>query len=157
MISHKGMSMLLKHHALNAETSTDDDVKNCVNAAIGNSENMTPEEESVGNSEGGDDDEEEEEIENRDDTARKPDPTVVALTKQVAELTKKLDAQGEKVHNRNKSGVPDIDVEEALASEDEGNALVNRANEIHKANPNISMASAFIKAGREADINKAKK
>jgi hypothetical protein len=148
-ITHKGIARILKHHALSATENSDDDIKNCIDAAIKNSDSADDDEmgdESIENSDDGDD--EEEPVTNRDKEA------LSALQKQVETLTKKLNAADEPIHNRRKAGQPDVDINALESTEDEGQVIANRAAEIGKLNPNMTLAQTFIAAGKELDSKK---
>lgn len=108
-ITHKGISMLLKHHALDPMENTDDDVKNCVDAAIKNSD--APEPEEIENSmDGGDDDEGDEEVVNRaDEEAAK---VLAEKDAKIAELEKKLKEKPKPLYNRADARDPQIEIEE---------------------------------------------
>jgi len=148
-LTHKGIGMLLKHHGLD-ENCSDEDIKNCVNAAIGNSEEMLPEE---AGDEGGA--ENVETVENRaTDIAN--NPTVKSLQKQIADLTKKLNAAGDTVHNRNTARTPGVNPDEIGTSESEleGQAIANRAAELQKLHPGMTLPMAFKNAARELEEKK---
>ena len=153
-ITHKGISMLLKHHGLD-ENCSDDDIKNCVNAAIENSDEPVPEEEGGENlnAEPG-----AETVTNRDKEIENH-PVVKALKAQVAELVKNKNATGATLHNRNTARTPEVNVDEIGASEaeQEGQAIANRAAELQKLHPGMSMAHAFKNAATEVEKAKAGK
>lgn len=121
--------MLLKHHALDATENTDEDVKNCVDAAIKNSDSAEPEE--IENSMDGDDDGEgDEEVANRaDEEAAK---VLAEKDAKIAELEKKLKAKPPPLYNRADARDPKIEIEESVPAEEQERLekISNRAQEL---------------------------
>lgn len=147
-ITHKGISMLLKHHALDPEKNSDDDVKNCVDAAIKNSDDALPEESESGASEEA---EEPESVTNRADreALEAAEAKVAELEAEKAALEKKLKEKPAPLYNRRTAGQPNVEIE----GEDESAAeaasrqekISNRASELEKTgvNPIVAYNRAY--------------
>jgi len=144
-ITHKGMAMLLKHHALDPESSTDNDVKTCVDAAIKNSDAAGSEESEIGEGEG-DGETEGEQIENR------ASEEVIAENETLkAEVAKLKKGAQPPVHVANRAKAPNIDIDaDVMAGHEEtkeAKLIENRATELKaKGTPG---ATAWIIANRE--------
>lgn len=138
--------MLLKHHALDANENSDEDVKACIDKEIANREES--EEEEVENSE----EESEDAVANREEL-----DTVKA---ELAELRKQLKGKELPIHNRSKAGQPEVNLDKSEEElQVEGQLIANRASEIQKLHPGTSDATAFLLAERQltAEQKPAKK
>jgi len=141
MITHKGMAMLLKHHALDPEKSSDDDVKTCVDAAIMNSDAAGSEESDLGESET-----EGEQVENR------ASEEVIAENETLkAEVAKLKKGAQPPVHVANRAKTPKIDLDKQViedhAAVKEARLVENRAKE--KMDKGTPGATAWHLANRE--------
>lgn len=149
-ITHKGMGMLLKHHALDPEKNSDEDVKNCVDAAIKNSDEAMPEESDAGTTE---DDmaDEPESVTNRADAEalEASEAKVAALEAEKAALEKKLKEKPAPLYNRRTAGQPNVEIEgedESAAEEaSRREKISNRASDLEKTgvNPIVAYNRAY--------------
>lgn len=132
--------MLLKHHALDPQKNTDEDVKHCVDAAIMNSDAAGDDESDM------EDESEGEEVENR------ASDEVIAENEQLkAEVAKLKKGAQKPLHVANRSKTPDIDLDEQViedhAATKEARLIENRAKE--KMDKGTPGATAWILANRE--------
>lgn len=141
-ITHKGISMLLKHHALDVADNSDDDVKNCVDAAIKNSDDAMPEESGSDDSDS---------VPNRDEALDALTARVEAAEAKNAELEAKLKAKPAPIHNRTTAKEPNIDldtVEDETAEDIERQAKIsNRATELEKQG--VPAITAYNRAAKQ--------
>lgn len=113
--------MLLKHHALDVNDNDDEDVKNCVDASIKNSNEATPEES---------------EMEETPVTNRANAEALEAANAKIAELEKKLKEAPQPLHNRRTARTPDAIIEDGQENAEELERLEkisNRASELEKS------------------------
>jgi hypothetical protein len=124
-ITHKGIKLLLDHHGLDPVEHDDEAVKNCLDLAIKNSDDMTPEEgdDAGDDSSGGD--------ESLDNRAR-----LAQLEAENAELRKKMKGAEKPLHVPNRARTPAIDVDAELSASQaevkEAALIKNRAAELQK-------------------------
>ena len=124
-ITHKGIKLLLDHHGLDPVEHDDEAVKNCLDLAIKNSDDMTPEEgdDAGDDSSGGD--------ESLDNRAR-----LAQLEAENAELRKKMKGAEKPLHVPNRARTPAIDVDAELSASHaevkEAALIKNRAAELQK-------------------------
>lgn len=135
--------MLFKHHGLHPVDSTDEDVKNCVDAAIKNSDEAMPEESDAGTTE--------------DDMADEPESVtnranaeaLEASEAKVAALEKKLKEKPAPLYNRRTAGQPNVEIEgedESAAEEaSRREKISNRASDLEKTgvNPIVAYNRAY--------------
>lgn len=133
--------MLLKHHALDANENSDEDVKACIDKEIANREET--EEEEVENSE----EENEDSVVNREE--------IDALKEELATLRKEQKGLKAPIHNRSKAGQPEVNLDQQEDElEVEGQVIANRASEIQKLHPGMSLGTSFLLAEKEIVANR---
>ena len=125
-ITHKGIKLLLDHHGLDPVEHDDDAVKNCLDLAIKNSDDITPEEGDGAGDDSADGDESA--VDNRARLAQ--------LEAENAELRKKMKGAEKPLHVPNRARTPAIDVDAELSASQaevkEAALIKNRAAELQK-------------------------
>ena len=126
-ITHKGIKLLLDHHGLDPVEHDDDAVKNCLDLAIKNADDITPEE---------GDDADADTSGSGDDATVDNRARLAQLEAENAELRKKMKGAEKPLHVPNRARTPAIDVDAELSASQaevkEAALIKNRAAELQK-------------------------